>query len=395
MNPSVFSPFIRLASPTDPTLEGLGRQFALPAAGVLVFNPSPFGQSGAVVLPTGGPRVVTDVPGLGYAFEPTGAAGPSGGEAGPIREALRPIETAHFSARLDERTGALASLVERAGGRELVAPDGALNARDGAALSDGWVERLEGIGLRLVARRMVGTGALTSRVTIYYGLPWADVENVADPGTSPDGECRFDLSLAPEEVSREVAGGAVHVAPPVERATMRRWLALRAASETVFFGAGAPATVTVTTAGQVIMHGTGGTARFRLARRRGFVLPDEPWRFGFGMAPLIAVPAPGSGTLRLPTFGRLLDVADPSVAVVGIKDADDGRGLVVYLMDLAGLAREVTVRPGVLAFEGAMETDLTERDRGTLNPAPSGGVLVPLDAGGYAALRLLGARVAG
>jgi len=394
MSYSVFSPFVRLASPTDPTLEGLGRQFALPAAGVLVFNPSPFGQSGAVVLPAGGLRVVTDVPGHGYAFEPTGAAG-RGAEAGPIREALRPVETAHFAARLDERTGALVSLVDRAVGRELVAPDGALNAREGAALSDGWVERLEGIGLRLVARRMAGTGALTSRVTIYHGLPWADVENVADPGTSPDGECRFDLSLAPEEVSREVAGGAVHAVPPVERVTMLRWLALSAAGETVLFGAGAPATVTVTAAGRLIMHGAGGTARFRLALRRGFVLPDEPWRFGFGMAPLIAVTAPGSGSLRLPTFGRLLDVADPSVAVVGIKDADDGIGLVVYLMDLAGLPREITLRPGVLAFEGAVQTDLTERDRGPLNPAPSGGVLVPLDAGGYAALRLLGARVAG
>jgi hypothetical protein len=395
MNPAVFSPFLRLASPADPTLEGLGRHLALPTAGILVFNPSPFSQSGPVALPEGGLRVVTDVPGLGYAFEPTGAAGHRGSEAGPSREALRPIETARFSARLDERTGALASLVDRASGRELVAPDGELNGREGAVLSDGWVDPLDGVGVRLVARRMGKSGPLTSRVTLYHELPWADVENAADSGTRPDEETRFDLSLAPEEVRREVAGGAVRVIPPVERVTMLRWLALRAAGETVLFGAGAPATVTATAAGRLTVHGAGANERFRLALHRGLVLPDEPWRFGFGMTPLIAVPAPGSGSLRLPTFGRLLDVADPSVAVVGIKDADDGIGLMAYLMDLAGLPRGVTVRPGVLTFDAAAETDLTERDRGPLDPAPSGGVLVPLDASGYAAFRLLGARVAG
>jgi hypothetical protein len=394
MNGSVFSPLIRLASPTDPTLEGLARRLALPTAGMLVFNPSPFGQSGTVAVPGGGLRVVTNVPGLGYAFEPARAPVASGSLA-PTREPLQPIETAHFSARLDPATGAVASVVERQAGRELARSPGGLNRIDGSALTDGWVERHPGVGLRLVARRAGPAGAFTSHLTIHDALPWVEIENIADSGGSLPPDTGFDLAMEPRPVTREVPGGAMTGTPPIERAPMLRWLSLAADDETLLFGSATPAAVTVTDTGRLTVHGAGNGTRFRLAIARGFVLPDEPWRFGFAMAALIAVPAPGAGDLTLPTFGRLLDVADPAVAVVGIKDADDGVGVAVYLMDLAGVGREVVVRPGVLTFDGALETDLTEVDRGRLDSAPGAGVVARLEAHGYAALRLLGVRVAG
>jgi hypothetical protein len=134
--------------------------------------------------------------------------------------------------------------------------------------------------------------------------------------------------------------------------------------------------------------------RFRLAGHLGYLLPDDPWRFGFSLESLIPVAASGRGDRRLATFGRLLDVPDPAVAVVGVKPADDDVGVVAYLMDLAGLARTVAVRPGALGFDGAMLTDLAERDQRPANGEPGGGVFVPVPERGYAAVRLLGVRLA-
>jgi hypothetical protein len=283
--------------------------------------------------------------------------------------------------------------VNRETGRDLVAPGGAFNTLDDCVLGDAWVERYEGVGVRLIGRRAGNSGALTSRVTIYDALPWVDLENSWDASPPRDVDWRFDVSHASTTVTREVAGGSVTGTPPLDRAPILRWLALGGDDQSVLLGTARPAAVTVTPGASLTVHGAG--THFRLRVHRGFLLPDDPWRFGFAMAPLVAVSAPGSGPMRLPTFGRLLDVVDPAVAVVGVKDADDGVGLVVYLMDLGGSTRDVVLRPGVLAFDDGVALDLAEREREPLRPALGGGVLIALDAGGYAAVRLLGVRLAG
>jgi hypothetical protein len=365
----------------------------------LVFNPSPFGRSGVVELPDRSSRVVTDVPGVGYAFLPDGEADATSGV--PTRETLHPVGTSHFSARLDERTGAIASLIERASGRELVAPGGTVNAVADAVAADAWVERLPDVGVRIVVRRNTPSDVVTSKVTLYDALPWADIENVPDHAASHLGDWRFDLAHPTADVRREVGGGFVAEAPPVNVAPALRWLALTGREGALLFGSAAadgrysvhvpaPGAATLTVHG-----GVGRVRRVRLALQRSYLLPDDPWRFGFGMLPLTAVAASGTGDLALPTFGRLLDVGDPAVAVLGIKEADDGAGLIAYLMDVGGPARHVAVRPGVLAFDDGLLTDLTERDRGTAAPVPGGGVLVPIESSGYAAVRLLGVRLAG
>jgi hypothetical protein len=396
VSPPVFGPLARLVSPADPTLTGLAGQLALPLAGLVVFNRSPFGRSDVIELPDGRLRLITDVPGLGFAYEPGGAGGQEGRRAATaVRESLRPIQTGQFSARLDESTGAVSSLVERESGRDLVAAGGAFNRLEGAVLSHAWTERYHGLGLRLVARRAAAGGELTSRLTIYDSLPWVDLENVGDHGTTGAAEWRFDLSFAPAEVRREVAGGIEAGSPALTRRPMVRWLDLRGQDLGLFLGTDGPAAVSLDAGGVLVSHRATHSARFRLTVHRGPLLPEDPWRFGFGMPPLEAVAAAGTGPVRLPSFGTVLEVADSGVAVVGIKDADDGVGVAVYLMDLVGAARDVTVRPGLVAFDSGAVTDLTERDLGPLAAAPGGGVLVPIEAGGYTAFRLLGIRLAG
>ena len=91
----------------------------------------------------------------------------------------------------------------------------------------------------------------------------------------------------------------------------------------------------------------------------------------------------------------MLDVADPTVAVLAIRPAEDGVGVMVFLQELGGPTREVAVRPGLLAFDAAVLTDLAERDVRPATDAAGGGVLVPLESLGYAAVRLLGVRLGG
>jgi hypothetical protein len=113
------------------------------------------------------------------------------------------------------------------------------------------------------------------------------------------------------------------------------------------------------------------------------------------MLSLTAVVTSGGGDRSLPTFGRLLDVGDPTVAILAIRPADDGVGVMVWLQELGGPSRDIAVRPGVLAFDGALLTDLAERDRREAAPAPGGGILVPIEASGWAGVRLFGVRLGG
>jgi hypothetical protein len=140
--------------------------------------------------------------------------------------------------------------------------------------------------------------------------------------------------------------------------------------------------------GTLLLEG-GAHQLVRLRWHTGYLLPDDPWRFGFGMLPLVAQPTTGAGDASLPTFGRMVDMRDPAVAIVGLKPADDGVGVVVYLMDLGGPARAVQLRPGLLPFAAGVLTDLAERDRRPAETDADGAILVPIAPSGYAAVRLL------
>jgi hypothetical protein len=386
------SPFLALclaAAPAEPTLEGLARRFTSPLGGQLVFNPSPFGRSDVVAGAEGGARVVTDVPGLGYAFVPDAPASP------PTRHDHQDgARGGHFSVRLESEGGGIASLVHRATGTELVAAGRAVNALPGASLTAVHAETLDGTGTRVVARRVTARDIVRTTVTVYDDLPWVEIENQMESGAAaPSRAWAFDFAPTVERIVWEVPGGTAEAAPPYDALSPIRWTALRSEAGTILLGADPVTTGAAHDAGRVSLRAP-GTCRFRIGYHRGLPLPDDPWRFGFGMLPLVAVPVDGRGDRRLPTFGRILDVVDPTVAVLAIRPAEDGVGVMVFLQELAGVGREVPVRPALLAFDGAVLTDLAERDLRPAPDAPGSGVLVPLESLGYAAVRLLGVRLA-
>lgn len=384
-----FLPLCRAVAPAEPTLDGLARRFAFPVRGLLVFNPSPFGRSGTVVAGEGTVRVVTDVPGLGFAFVPDAPA--PGGSRQEDRDAAR---GGQYEVRLEPAGGGIASLVHRATGVDLVTPGRALNALSGAVLTGLHAEVLEGVGTRVVARRVTPHDVVISTVTVYDELPWIEIENRTESGTA--GSLRdwdFAFEQPAERVVWEVPGGTDQAAPPLSRLAPIRWTTLRGGDGALLLGADPVPSGVVDDTGLVSLRAP-GTCRFRIGYHRGFLLPDDPWRFGFGMRPLVAVRADGTGDRALPSFGRMLDVADPTVAVLAIRPAEDGVGIMVFLQELGGPTREVEVRPAILAFDGAVLTDLAERDVRPATDAGGGGVLVPLESLGYAAVRLLGVRLA-
>jgi hypothetical protein len=385
-----FAVLARVVSPERPTLEGIAARAAFPVAGALVFNPSPFGRSDVLRFDDGTLRVVTDVPGLGYVFVPE----TKGIAAIADLTATGAIETAQFAVQLDRESGAIVSLVERGSGMELVAPEGALNDLTGTVVSDVRAEWIAGVGRRLLVRRATRRGIILSRVTAYEALPWVDIENEPGGGEAGEESWRFAFRSAGTTVAWEVAGGRVERVPPVEDLSFLRWLGLGDGRDTLLVGRDRPGVASVGADGTVVLR-AGPPVRFRIALHRGYLLADDPWRFGFGLRPLAGVPTTGRGDMLLPTFGRMLDVADPMVAVAGVCEADDGVGVTVWLQDLAGASREVVVRPGVLSFGNAILIDLAERDREPARRTAGGAITVPLPASGYAAVRLLGVRLSG
>jgi hypothetical protein len=386
---SPFLPLYRVVAPAEPTLEGFARRFAFPLGGLLVFNPSPFGRSDVVVGDDGAARIVTDVPGLGFAFVPDAPA--SRMTRHEDRSAAR---GGHFSVQLDTGGGGIASLVHRATGTELVATGGAVNALPDANRTAVYAETVEGVGSRVVARRVTPRDVVITTVTVYEDLPWVEIENRTESGgAGPSRDWTFDFAPAVERIVWEVPGGTAEAPPPHDSLAPIRWTALRGAGGAILLGADPVTTGNVSPAGRVALRAP-GTCRFRVGWHGGYLLPDDPWRFGFGMRPLVAVRTDGRGDRRLPTFGRMLDVADPTIAVLAIRPAEDGVGIMVFLQELGGPSREIPVRPALLAFDGAVLTDLAERDVRPAPDAPGSGVFVPIESLGYAAVRLLGVRLA-
>jgi hypothetical protein len=96
----------------------------------------------------------------------------------------------------------------------------------------------------------------------------------------------------------------------------------------------------------------------------------------------------------LPSFGRLLVVDQPGVVVLGLEPARRKEAVVVYLQELTGRTRTITLGAGLLGFEDAKLVDLIEREQGSPAWVIPGGVGVVVPGSGVRALELLGVRLA-
>src|SRR6266571_3067764 len=291
-------------------------------------------------------------------------------------------------------------------------------------------ERLPGIGVQLVVQRKVeGAGDVTSVVTLYDELPWLDVENCITKPATLEKEAlyvAFPFALTRPTVEVEVPLGRMTVDRDQQRGGCRDWYAHAhwvwlhdAADGMLWSGPDTPLlTLNDIFRGQwrrtlepdgtlfaYVLHNywptnfaarQGGdvTCRFRLSPLAAGGDPAEPVRRGWAACDPLYVSAPyaSAGSGRLPRKDSGLFVADPGVAVVGAKPADDRSGAVVKLLDVTGVGRAVAVWPGAYTFRGARRANFVEMNGDPIPIAPDGRVTLELPAWGVGALRLFTPR---
>ena len=360
----------------------------------------------------------------------------------PASGAIRSLTTGDGKERVRPTTwpgGGLNQLVYVQGGRtsalwtepsrELLHDAPQLTLRQ-ARLESARRERLPGIGVRLVVQRTVeGAGDVTSVVTLYDELPWMDIENrITKPATLEKEAlyAAFPFALTKPTVEVEVPLGRMTVERDQQNGSCRDWYCHAhwvwlhdAANGVLWSGPDTPLfTLNDIFRGQwrrtlepdgtlfayvlnnywptnfAARQGGDLTFRFRLAALAPGGDAAEPVRRGWAACDPLYVSAPyvSAGSGRLPRKDSGLLLADPGIAVVGAKPADDGSGAVVKLLDVAGVARTVAVWPGAFGFRAARRANVVEMNGDPVPIAPDGHATLELPAWGVGALRLFTPR---
>ena len=286
-------------------------------------------------------------------------------------------------------------------------------------------EKLPGIGVRLVVERaLAGFPAITSIVTLYDELPWVDIENriVKTATTAKEAlYVAFPFAFLKPGVDVEVPLGRMGVERDQQPGSCRDWFChthwvwihegtdgvLWSGPDTPLFtlndlfrGAWRRSIVPDGTLFAYAMNNywhtnyaasQGGAATFRF--RISLLAPGdaaEPVRRGWAACDPLYVSASYSNATPGPLIAkdRALFYADKGVMIVGAKAADDGDGVVVKLLDVAGRARAVGVWPAAYAFKLARRTNLVEQNGDAIPVAGDGRASVDLTAWGVAAARL-------
>jgi len=135
----------------------------------------------------------------------------------------------------------------------------------------------------------------------------------------------------------------------------------------------------------------GGPVTFRF--RLSLVAPGdaaEPVRRGWAACEPLHVSPPYTNEIPGPLIAkdRALFYADKGVMIVGAKPADDGDGVIVKVLDVAGQARGVGVWPAAYSFKLARRTNLVEQNGEAIPVGGDGRASVDLAAWGVAAARL-------
>jgi hypothetical protein len=291
-------------------------------------------------------------------------------------------------------------------------------------------ERLEGIGVRLVAERAIDGppefSGVVSTVTLYDELPWIDIENrlvkeatlakealyIAFPFAfaKPTVEVEVPLGRMTVERDQQPGGGSCR-----DWYCHAHWVWLHEATEGVLWsGPDTPLFTlndlwrgawrrTIAPDGTLFAYAMnnywhtnyaarqGGPATFRF--RLSLLAPGdaaEPVRRGWAACdPLYVSPAYDNRVAGpLISKDRALFMPDKDSLVIGAKAADDGEGAIVKLLDVGGRARQVGVWPAAYGFKLARRTNLVEMNADPVTVTGDGKAPVDLPAWGVGAVRL-------
>ena len=286
-------------------------------------------------------------------------------------------------------------------------------------------EKLPGIGVRLVVERALeGFPSITSIITLYDELPWVDIENRIVKTATLEKEAlyiAFPFAFTKPVVDVEVPLGRMTVERDQQPGSCRdwychtHWVWLHEGSDgllwsgpdtplftlnDLFRGAWRRSIVPDGTLFAYAMNNywhtnyaasQGGAVTFRY--RVSLLAPGdaaEPVRRGWAACdPLYVSPSytnerPGP----LISKDRALFFADKGMMVVSAKAADDGEGVIVKLLDVAGQARSVGLWPAAYQYKLARRTTLVEQNGDAITIGGDGRASVDLAAWGLGALRL-------
>jgi hypothetical protein len=379
----LFAALARLVGDADAPAAAVAGAIGSAVPGTVVFNPTPYLRTEALVDADGRLRMATDVPPLGYAYLPDLRDAPSV----PAPEAIAAPFTARAgdtTVRLDDETGAVASVIDP-DGTEWV-HDG-LNAVAGAVLTRVARQDLPGVGVRLhIDRRLPNGSPFRSVVTVHAGRRWIDVENTfADDAPAPDITFRF--AAVPTRAAWEVPGGVEERDVPVAGADHLRWVFLRGAQNVFLRAEGAP-WFSIGADGTFTSHAPPGRARYRVAADTLPATATDAARVGWSTEPLRVVHASG-GDGPLPRWGSLMELDQAGAAIVGVADGD-ADGVTIFVQELSGTGRTLTLAGGLLRFRTAEVVDFTGRVVPSAAAPVPGGVSFPIRGRGFTAVRLGG-----
>src|SRR5436309_4090977 len=286
-------------------------------------------------------------------------------------------------------------------------------------------ERLPGIGVRLVIERALdGFPSITSTITLYDELPWVDIENRIVKTATLTKEAlysAFPFAFLKPVVDVEVPLGRMTVERDQQPGSCRdwychtHWVWLHEGNDGVLWsGPDTPLFTlndlfrgawrrTIVPDGTLFAYAMnnywhtnyaasqGGAVTFRF--RLSLVAPGdaaEPVRRGWAACePLYVSPSYTNETPGpLIAKERALFYADKGVMIVGAKPADDGDGVIVKVLDVAGQARSVGVWPAAYPFKLARRTTLVEQNGDGIAVGADGRASLDLAAWGVAAARL-------
>jgi hypothetical protein len=279
----------------------------------------------------------------------------------------------------------------------------------------------------VIDRALEGFPSLTSIVTLYDELPWLDIENRITKTATLAKEAlyvAFPFAFTKPAIDIEVPLGRMTVDRDQQPGSCRDWFChthwvwlhelndgvLWSGPDTPLFtlndlfrGAWRRNLVPDGTLFAYAMNNywhtnyaasQGGPVTFRF--RISLLAPGdaaEPVRRGWAacdplyVSPPYANETPGS----LITRDRALFYADKNVLIAGAKQADDGDGVIVKLLDVGGQARPVGLWPAAYAFKQARRTNLVEQNGDAIAVGGDGRASVDLAAWGVAAVRLFSA----
>ena len=353
--------------------------------GTVVFNGGPFPRTDAMVV-AGQRRIVTNIPAHGYAFLPDlgeESPRPRPGSNSPIAQSAR------HRLRLNDRDGSIDSIVDRESAIEWVGEG--MNVIDGARLDRLTQDVLPGMGIRMVAERHVPrTGRVRSTIELLDMVPWISTRNEPMSGNGML-ETRFQFADIAVEALWDRGFGHHQSVLPTPTFEFGRWVWLRGAVNGYFWSTTRHGRVTQSST--IVSRGHAG-ADFRVMADSLPASTADAARFGWRTIDLLQHPVSSNPKGRLPRFGSLLELDQPSAAIIAIEPDDAfATSATVYVQDLLGAPRMLGIEKGLLDFDEAEVVDYVGRPRDRNIEPNATGVRFLTPRFGITAVRLRGLQL--